>query len=172
MEDGNQENEKDKETENEDEEAYKEAEAILKANGIAGKMLSRAIKGMKAKGRQGGKFIQALAIMGEATKQSQLAEKAYWDYNTDKPKTDADYKRAEELVQRAINNLDRAMAAFPATIGTLEPVRKKLMIQWLDIQYQRKGEIKDPADLEAEYDELYQLPTDDPDPDPSDEAIA
>ena len=153
MEDGNQ--DKDKEDDTEDEEAYKEAEAIMKANGIAGKMLSRAIKGMKAQGRQGGKFIQALAIMGEATKQSQLAEKAYLDYNTDKPKTDADYNRAEELVQRAINNLDRAMAAFPSTIGTLDPVRKKLVIQWLDIQHQKKGEILDPADLEAEYNQKY-----------------
>ena len=159
MEDGNNENDKDKETDNEDEEAYKEAEDILKANGVGGKFVSRIIKGMKAKSRQGGQFVQALAIMGEATKESQLAEKAYWNYNTDKPKTDADYKRAEELVQRAINNLDRAMAAFPSTIGTLDPVRKKLVIQWLDIQHQKKGEILDPADLEVEYNQKYSYNT-------------
>ena len=41
MEDGNQ---------NADEEAYKNAEEVLKANGIAGKMVARMLKSLKAKG--------------------------------------------------------------------------------------------------------------------------
>ena len=149
MEDGNQ---------NADEEAYKDAEEVLKANGIAGKMVARMIKSLKAKGRQGGQFVDALVIMGEATKQSQLAEKAYWDYSKNSVRTDADFERAEELLDRGIRNLDRAIAAFPTTISTLLPVKKKLMIQYLDIQHQRKGEILDPAELEKEYEASLKAP--------------
>ena len=149
MEDGNQ---------NADEEAYKNAEEVLKANGIAGKMVARMIKSLKAKGRQGGQFIDALVIMGEATKQSQLAEKAYWDYSKNSVRTDADFERAEELLDRGIRNLDRAIAAFPTTISTLLPVKKKLMIQYLDIQHQRKGEVLDPAELEKEYEASLKAP--------------
>ena len=93
MEDGNQ---------NADEEAYKNAEEVLKANGIAGKMVARMLKSLKAKGRQGGQFIDALVIMGEATKQSELAEKAYWDYSKNSVRTDADFERAEELLDRGM----------------------------------------------------------------------
>ena len=92
------------------------------------------LKSLKAKGRQGGQFIDALVIMGEATKQSELAEKAYWDYSKNSVRTDADFERAEELLDRGIKNLDRAMTAFPTTISALLPVKKKLMIQYLDIQ--------------------------------------
>jgi hypothetical protein len=134
-----------------DEEAYKEAEELLKANGVAGKMVARMIRGLKAKGRQGGQLVDALVIMGEATKQSQLAEKAYWDYSKNGVKTNADYDRAEEILTRAIRNLDRTMNVFPTTVGALLPVKKKLMIQNLDIQHQRKGEVLDPAELEREY---------------------
>ena len=84
MEDGNQ---------NADEEAYKNAEEVLKANGIAGKMVARMLKSLKAKGRQGGQFIDALVIMGEATKQSELAEKAYWDYSKNSVLTSSFKKR-------------------------------------------------------------------------------
>ena len=149
MEDGNQ---------NADEEAYKDAEEVLKANGIAGKMVARMIKSLKAKGRQGGQFVDALVIMGEATKQSQLAEKAYWDYSKNSVRTDADFERAEELLDRGIRNLDRAMAAFPTTISTLLPVKKKLMIQYLDMQHQRKGEVLEPAELEKEYEASLKAP--------------
>ena len=149
MEDGNQ---------NADEEAYKNAEEVLKANGMAGKMVARMLKSLKAKGRQGGQFVDALVIMGEATKQSQLAEKAYWDYSKNSVRTDADFERAEELLDRGIRNLDRAIAAFPTTISTLLPVKKKLMIQYLDIQHQRKGEILDPAELEKEYEASLKAP--------------
>ena len=142
MEDGNQ---------NADEEAYKNAEEVLKANGMAGKMVARMLKSLKAKGRQGGQFIDALVIMGEATKQSELAEKAYWDYQKNSVRTGADFGRAEELLDRGIKNLDRAMTAFPTTISALLPVKKKLMIQYLDIQHQRKGEILEPEVLEKEY---------------------
>ena len=149
MEDGNQ---------NADEEAYKDAEEVLKANGIAGKMVARMIKSLKAKGRQGGQFVDALVIMGEATKQSQLAEKAYWDYSKNSVRTDADFERAEELLDRGIRNLDRAIAAFPTTISTLLPVKKKLMIQYLDMQHQRKGEVLEPAELEKEYEASLKAP--------------
>ena len=149
MEDGSQ---------NADEEAYKDAEEVLKANGIAGKMVARMIKSLKAKGRQGGQFVDALVIMGEATKQSQLAEKAYWDYSKNSVRTDADFERAEELLDRGIRNLDRAIAAFPTTISTLLPVKKKLMIQYLDMQHQRKGEVLEPAELEKEYEASLKAP--------------
>ena len=149
MEDGNQ---------NADEEAYKNAEEVLKTNGIAGKMVARMLKSLKAKGRQGGQFIDALVIMGEATKQSQLAEKAYWDYSKNSVRTDADFDRAEELLDRGIRNLDRAMAAFPTTISALLPVKKKLMIQYLDIQHQRKGEVLEPEVLEKEYEASQKAP--------------
>ena len=149
MEDGSQ---------NADEEAYKNAEEVLKANGIAGKMVARMLKSLKAKGRQGGQFIDALVIMGEATKQSELAEKAYWDYQKNSVRTDADFDRAEELLDRGIKNLDRAMTAFPTTISALLPVKKKLMIQYLDIQHQRKGEVLDPAELEKEYEASLKAP--------------
>ena len=149
MEDGSQ---------NADEEAYKNAEEVLKTNGIAGKMVARMLKSLKAKGRQGGQFIDALVIMGEATKQSQLAEKAYWDYQKNSVRTDADFDRAEELLDRGIKNLDRAMTAFPTTISALLPVKKKLMIQYLDIQHQRKGEILDPEVLEKEYEASLKAP--------------
>ena len=149
MEDGSQ---------NADEEAYKNAEEVLKANGIAGKMVARMLKSLKAKGRQGGQFIDALVIMGEATKQSELAEKAYWDYSKNSVRTDADFDRAEELLDRGIRNLDRAMAAFPTTISTLLPVKKKLMIQYLDIQHQRKGEVLEPEVLEKEYEASQKAP--------------
>ena len=141
-----------------DEEAYKDAEEVLKANGIAGKMVARMIKSLKAKGRQGGQFVDALVIMGEATKQSQLAEKAYWDYSKNSVRTDADFERAEELLDRGIRNLDRAIAAFPTTISTLLPVKKKLMIQYLDMQHQRKGEVLEPAELEKEYEASLKAP--------------
>lgn len=149
MEDGSQ---------NADEEAYKNAGEGLKANGIAGKMVARMLKSLKAKGRQGGQFIDALVIMGEATKQSELAEKAYWDYFKNSVRTDADFDRAEELLDRGIKNLDRAMTAFPTTISTLLPVKKKLMIQYLDIQHQRKGEVLDPEVLEKEYEASLKAP--------------
>ena len=149
MEDGNQ---------NADEEAYKNAEEVLKANGMAGKMVARMLKSLKAKGRQGGQFIDALVIMGEATKQSELAEKAYWNYSKNSVRPDADFERAEELLDRGIKNLDRAMTAFPTTISALLPVKKKLMIQYLDIQHQRKGEILEPAELEKEYEASLKAP--------------
>lgn len=144
MEDGNQ---------NEDDEGFEEAQKILEGSGLSGKLVSKLIKGFKAKGRQGGEFVNALVLMGQATKVSELAEKAYWDYGKNAPKTDADFKRAEELAERSIKMLDKCMVDFPTTMSAIMPVKKKVMIQYLDIQHQRKGEILSPEELEKEYEE-------------------
>lgn len=139
-----------KEIEDEDLEG---AEEVLKANGVSGRIVAKMLKGLKQKGERADEGVKAVVIMSEAVKQSQLAEKAYWDYKHDKVRSDADFSRAEELVMRGVRNLDRAMLWFPTTTSSLEPVKKKLMIQYIDIQHQRKGEILSVEQLEKEYEE-------------------
>ena len=86
MEDGNQ-----------DDEGFEEAEKLLNDSGLSGKLVKKVIKGIKAKGRKGGQFVDALVLMSQATKLSEMAEKAYWDYGKNGPKNGADYTRAEEF---------------------------------------------------------------------------
>ena len=90
-------------------------------------------------------------LMTDAVKLSQLAEKAYWDANHGKIKTNADFDRAEELADRGIKLLDKAMVDFPSTISTLQPVRKKLELQLIDVRHQRQGQTLSVEELEAEY---------------------
>jgi hypothetical protein len=137
-------------------EDIKGAEEQLSSMGLEGKLVKRFIGSVKAKGRGGKAFIDTLAIMGEATKLSQMAEKEYWDANKDSPKSKADYDRAEELADRSIKMLDKAMFAFPSTIGTLMPLKEKAMIQKRDIIYQRYGIVKSPIDLKAEVENMIQ----------------
>ena len=133
------------------EEDLKETEDVLKEQGVAGHVLSHMLKSMKAKGRGGAKYVNAIALMSRAVRLSQDAEKAYWDYHKEGPKSRADFARAEELLGRGIRSLDRAMLDFPTTTDTLMPVRKKLSIQYLDVQHQRRGKVVSPEELEKEY---------------------
>lgn len=131
-------------------EDIKGAEEQLSSMGLEGKLVKRFIGSVKAKGRGGKAFIDTLAIMGEATKLSQMAEKEYWDARKEGPKSKADYDRAEELADRSIKMLDRAMESFPTTINTLLPLKEKVVIQKIDIKYQRQGITKPIAELQAE----------------------
>ncbi len=126
------------------------AEQTLEGMGFGAKMVRGIINGLKAKGRDGKQVVDTLVIMADATKLSQLAEKAYFDAQAGKPKTNADYDRAEEFCDRSIKLLDKAMAAMPTTIGTLFPLKKRVMMQDLDIRYQRAGVSKSKEELEAE----------------------
>lgn len=129
------------------------AEEQLNSMGIQGKLVKRFINSAKAKGREGKAFVDTLVLMGEATKLSQMAEKTYWDTKNNAVKAHADYERASELVQRSIKMLDRAMDSFPTTISTLQPLKKKLLVQKLDIKYQSEGVTKTEEELQAEAEE-------------------
>lgn len=132
------------------EDEIEEAQEMLDKMGLEGKLVKRLINGVKAKGRAGKGMIDALVVMGEATKLSQLAEKAYVDMSTGRLKGTPDFDKAEEFIDRSIKLLDKAIGAFPTTAGTLLPVRKKLLIQQLDIRYQRVGTTKSIEELEME----------------------
>jgi hypothetical protein len=122
-----------------------------KETGIGGKAVTRLVKGFKAKGREGKAFVDTLMLMTAAVKLSQLAEKSYWDAGHNKIKSNADFDRAEELADRGIKLLDKAMVDFPSTISTLQPVRKKLELQLIDVRHQRQGQTLSVEELEAEY---------------------
>lgn len=140
----------------------KDAEDQLNSMGLQGKLIKRFLKSAKAQGRKGKAFVDTLVIMGEATKLSQMAEKAYWDTKADAPKSRADYARAADLTQRSIRMLDKAMDSFPTTIDTLMPLKKKLMAQELDIKYQSEGKVKTNKELMVEVEEsLKPVPKED-----------
>jgi hypothetical protein len=134
------------------------AEQTLEGMGYSAKIVRGMINGLKAKGREGKQVIDTLVLMADATKLSQLAEKTYFDAKNGKPKTNADYDKAEEFCGRSIKLLDKAMAAMPSTVGTLFPLKKRVMMQELDIRYQRIGVSKSKEELEAEVDRQLEGP--------------
>lgn len=131
------------------------SEEELNANGLSGKLVKRMINGLKSKGREGKQLVDTLVITTQASKLSELAQKQYYDVDKDKPKTNADYDKADEFLGRSIKLLDKAMSAFPTLIPSLLPIKKKVMVQQLDVKYQRNGIIKSPEELQAEVEKEF-----------------
>lgn len=126
----------------------------LEGFGFATKKLVKKLKGM---GRAGQKYVDALTDMTAVTKWGQEALKEYWDMKNDRPKTNADYKKAKTLLEKGIKAVDKTLADFPTTSSALFPIKRKLLIQLTDVEHLTKNEIKTPEELDAEVKERYKL---------------
>lgn len=115
------------------------------------------LKRFSGMGREGAKFKNALQDMAYATRWSQDARDAYWNVKTETPKTNADYEKAERLLNRGIKLLDKVMTDFPTTVQTLFPLKRKLLIQLKDVGYLRNGIQKSWETLQAEVDESLKV---------------
>lgn len=133
-----------------EEEDLKEAEEGFSEAGMSKWMVRQYIRTAKAKGAKGGAAFKTLVVMGQVTKLSQLAEKAYYDKHTGEIKKEPDYERSEDLLNRCIRLIDNVATTFPESLTGLFPLKKKIMVQLLDVQYLRQGTVKTPEELTAE----------------------
>ncbi len=126
-------------------------DANLENEGLITKhLLNKIKKGFQNAGRQGQYTINALQDMAYATRWSQEAEKMYYDMHSGRPKTNADYDKAKELLNKGIHVLDQVLEHFPTTYSSVFALKKKLFAQLKDIEYLQRGIEKTPEELNAE----------------------
>ena len=101
--------------------------------------LNRMFKKMAQDTRTKVLITRMLTNMARATRYSIEAEKIYWDRKEGKPKTDADYDKAEKILNDGIKLIDQAILDFPSTAGSFLSIKDKMLVQLKDIEFQRKG---------------------------------
>ncbi len=141
------------------EEAELEAE-IAKLDRKDSKLIAR-FKSMFGKAaadtRQKAMVFKALVLVAKAVRWSQDAEKLYWSQKDGKARSDADFDKAERMLQEGVRMIDSAMSdqspggmAMVGSFKAFMPLREKLLIQLKDIQYQRLGVVKSQEELKEE----------------------
>ena len=113
-------------------------------------MMKGMLKKLQAGGRQTQKLMLALKDLGYATRWSQDSIKEYWDVKADKPKENADYDKAEKMLNKGIEIMDKVLADFPTTVSSVLPIKKKLLVQLCEIRHLRVGELKPYEEYEKE----------------------
>ena len=123
-----------------------EAKAILKLKNIFSKAASDS--------RQKAMYFGVLTTMARTTRYSQYAEKCYWDIRHNEAKSDADYDKAERVLNRGMDELDAAANKLPNVLPAIMQIKKGLYTQLLDIKYLRKGIHKSPDELKQEVENM------------------
>lgn len=110
------------------------------------KMFSKSVQDTRSKVL----FTRMLTNMARATRYSLDAEKLYWNAREGKPKTDADWNKAQHTLEDGIKLIDQAMIDFPSTAGAFLTIKDKMRVQLKDIEYQRQGINKPIEEIQKE----------------------